>query len=508
MSGCRDRWCIMQIREAARGSGILLAISSLPSNYGIGTLGDAAYKFVDLLVDLKQKYWQILPLNPTGFGDSPYQSFSAFAGNPYLIDLDELVDEHLLLPEEIRGYYWGNNKSEVDYAALFDNRYQILEKAFGRFDEQEHGFQEFLEKNKDWIEDYSLYMALKKANKYRCWTEWPEEIRKKQPVALANCRKTLYNDIRFWGFCQYKFYEQWSKLREYARFKGISLIGELPFYVGEDSVDVWMHPEWFLLDEDGKAACVAAAVPDRHSRKGQKWGLPLYDWMAMGEDDFSWWRKRIQKSTEMYDIIRMNHFSGFVKNFAVPRKAAGAAAGKWIKGPGRKLVDAVNQELGSVPVIADDYGGKTLVPGVKKLLGKTGWYATKVLMFAFGDDPANEHLPHNYENRRMAVYAGTHDNETVAGYFRERTDYEMAYLYAYLDIDKQEDIPDALIRCAYASTADVVVIQMQDILKLGNEARMNVPATVGENWRWRLSSEQLPEERRAWLRNLAAVYRR
>lgn len=497
----------MQIQEITRGSGILLAISSLPSRYGIGTLGEAAHNFVDLLADLKQKYWQILPLNPTGYGDSPYQALSAFADNPYLIDLDELVKEGLLEPDEIREYNWGDSQTAVDYGVIFENRYQVLEKAFGRFDERENGFQTFLEENKDWLEDYSLYMALKKFSDFKGWKCWPEEIRKKQPVALAKCRKEMYNNIRFWEFCQYKFHEQWSKLRNYANRRGVRIIGEIPFFVGIDSVDVWMHPEYFLLG-DGRAAYRAAAVPDYFSDKGQVWGLPLYDWKAMEKDGFSWWRRRVKKSSEMFDVIRMNHFNGFVKDYAVRQDKTTTGVGKWFKGPGRKLTESLKEELGHVPVIADDYGGKALVPGVRKLLGKTGWYPGRVLMFAFDDDPANEHLPHNYENRYVAVYTGTHDNEMLASYFRDRTEYEMAYLYAYLGIGRPEEIPDALIRCAYASTADLAVIQMQDILMLGNEARMNVPAKVGENWKWRMDRSLLDEDRRAWLRNLAAVYRR
>ena len=308
--------------------------------------------------------------------------------------------------------------------------------------------------------------------------------------------------------CQYKFFKQWGKLREYANSKGIQLIGDVPFYVGKDSVDTWMHPEQFLLDENGEAAYVAAAIPDKFSETGQVWGNPLYNWPLMQEDGFSWWKRRMQISTKLFDVIRMDHFIGFVKNYMVPKDATDASGGRWMKGPGRKLTDALNSVLNGTTVIADDYGGKALIPGVKKLLAKTGWLDTKVLMFAFYGDPSNEHLPHNYPGSHTVVYAGTHDNDTIVGYFRDKTEYELAYLYEYLNISSQEEIPDALIRCAYASIADIAVIQMQDLLKLGNEARMNAPSTVGYNWRWRLNKEQLAESRRAWIRNLAAVYRR
>lgn len=323
----------MEGQEVARGSGILLAVSSLPSEYGIGTLGDAAFHFVDLLVDLKQKYWQVLPVGPTSFGDSPYQSLSAFAGNPYLIDLDQLAREKLLTPEEIRNYYWGTQKSAIDYAALFENRTLVLQKAFGRFDEHEPEFQQFVEENRDWVEDYGLYMALKVSNGNQNWQSWPENIQKKQPVALAKCRKEMYNNIMFWVFCQYKFFQQWGKLREYANSKGIQLIGDVPFYVGKDSVDTWMHPEQFLLDENGEAAYVAAAIPDKFSETGQVWGNPLYNWPLMQEDGFSWWKRRMQISTKLFDVIRMDHFIGFVKNYMVPKDATDASGGRWMKGP-------------------------------------------------------------------------------------------------------------------------------------------------------------------------------
>ena len=287
-------------------------------------------------------------------------------------------------------------------------------------------------------------MALKVSNGNQNWQSWPENIQKKQPVALAKCRKEMYNNIMFWVFCQYKFFQQWGKLREYANSKGVQLIGDVPFYVGKDSVDTWMHPEQFLLDENGEAAYVAAAIPDKFSETGQVWGNPLYNWPLMQEDGFSWWKRRMQISTKLFDVIRMDHFIGFVKNYMVPKDATDASGGRWMKGPGRKLTDALNSVLNGTTVIADDYGGKALIPGVKKLLAKTGWLDTKVLMFAFDGDPSNEHLPHNYPGSHTVVYAGTHDNDTIVGYFRDKTEYELAYLYEYLNISSQEEIPDAL----------------------------------------------------------------
>ena len=498
----------METHELTRGAGILLAISSLPSPYGIGTLGNAAYRFIDLLVDLKQRYWQVLPVGPTSFGDSPYQALSAFAGNPYLIDLDLLVQDGLLTTDEIRCYNWGTDDSKVDYSVLFENRMQILWKAFERFDTNSPDYKKFSDINKDWLDEYSLFMAIKNANENRSWLEWDLEIKKKQPVALAKCRKVLYNDITFWGFCQYEFFKQWDLLRNYAHSKGVQIIGDVAFFVGLDSADAWMHPEMFLLEEDGTPQYVAAAIPDKFSEEGQIWGNPLYNWEAMEMDGFSWWKKRIRMAERMFDVIRIDHFLGIVKNYSVPYQAIDTSNGKWFKGPGRKLTDCLNEELSRTIVIADDYGGKVLTPGAKKLLKKSGWLGTKVLMFAFDGNPMNEHLPHNYTERQTVVYAGTHDNATIAGYFRNKNEYELAYLYEYLNIHRIDEIPDALIRAAYQSTADLAIIQMQDVLRLGNETRMNEPGTVGANWRWRLNKEQLDDGRRTWIRNLAAVYHR
>lgn len=504
----RSRGYILEKKELTRGSGILLAISSLPSSYGIGTLGNAAFRFVDLLVDLKQKYWQVLPIGPTSFGDSPYQAMSVFAGNPYLIDLDNLIDEGLLSQNEISSYKWGNDRTGIDYAVLFENRYKILRQAFGRFRREQEAFLKFQMEQKDWLEDYALFMAIKHEHHDESWERWEEDLRKREPAALENSRERLKEDICFWKFCQYEFYNQWKALKEYANTRGVRIIGDVSFYMGLDSADVWANQELFLLEPDGTPSCVAAAVPDKFSSHGQVWGNPVYNWKRMEESGFLWWKRRILNRTKMFDVIRIDHFLGIVKDYTVPYGAWNASNGKWLKGPGRKLTNALNEVIGDCYFIADDYGGKTPIPGVKKLLDKAGWPGMKVLMFAFDGDTANEHLPHNYIDHHTVVYAGTHDNETIVGYFHEKTEYELAYIYEYLNISSKEDIPDALIRAAYASTADIAIIQMQDVLKLGNEARMNAPSTVGLNWRWRLGTEQLSEERRTWIRNLAAVYRR
>ena len=436
----KDRGRSLDAKRMARGAGILLAITSLPSSYGIGTLGDAAFQFIDLLVDLKQRYWQVLPIGPTSFGDSPYQSYSAFAGNPYLIDLDDLVQEKLLSVEEIRSFHWGNDEADIE--------------------------------------------------------------------ALKEYETTLHADILFYEFCQFEFFKQWKKLKEYANNRGIQLIGDLPFYVALDSVDVWANRELFLLEEDGTPKGVAGSPPDAFSENGQKWGSPVYNWSRMEEDGFAWWQARMLEHAKLFDVIRLDHFAAIVKYYVVPNKAEDGRSGKWSRGPGKKLTDAIEKVIGDTHIIVEDIAGKSPIPGVKKLMARTGWPGIKILMFAFGDDTANEHLPHNYTDCNLVVYAGTHDNETIVGYFRDKTDYELAYLYEYLNIKYKEEIPDALIRAAYASIADVVIIQMQDLMKLGNEARMNAPSTVGRNWRWRIGTDELSEERRAWIRTLASVYHR
>lgn len=496
----------MEAKAFTRGAGILLPIASLPSEYGIGTLGDAAYSFVDLLVDLRQKYWQVLPIGPTSFGDSPYQSFSAFAGNPYLIDLSTFVKEGLLTREEVKSYNWGSEGDDIDYANLFENRYQVLQKAFERFDEKDKEFRKFCEENGVWLSDYSFFMALKTFSGNREWLQWEPGLRNRELVIMKEYEEILEKQICFWKFCQFKFYTQWNRLRKYANNRGIKIIGDIPLYVALDSADVWAHRELFLLKEDGTPDMVAGCPPDAYSDSGQKWGNPLYDWSGMEKEGFSWWKNRMKTSTALYDIIRIDHFIGIVRYYSIPADDSTGKNGRWNKGPGRKFTNAIEKTVGNGRVIAEDLG--VGVPGVKKLMAKTGWPGMKVLLFAFDGNTANEYLPHNYTDTNIAVYAGTHDNDTVVGYFRDKTEYELAFLYEYLGISSKEEIPDAIIRLAYSSIADVVIIQMQDILKLGNEARMNLPSTVGQNWRWRFKKDGLSEERRTWIRTLATIYRR
>ena len=506
--------------KTMRESGILMPVSSLPGPYGIGCFGKEAFKFVDFLADAGQKIWQLLPLSPTGYGDSPYQSCSAFAGNPYFIDLDALKEEGLLTAAQLKAEPWGDDPKQVDYGTLYTSRYKVLRTAYAAWRKACKGlhgcsdyfpddYYAFTLANEDWLDDYALYMAVKGKYEGKGWMDWDEDIRFRRPEALSACREELAEEINYWKFLQFKFFEQWKKLKQYAKEKELQIVGDIPIYVALDSADVWSHPELFQLDEENLTPLKVSGVPpDAFSENGQKWGSPVYNWSRMEEDGFAWWQARMLEHAKLFDVIRLDHFAAIVKYYVVPNKAEDGRSGKWSRGPGKKLTDAIEKVIGDTHIIVEDIAGKSPIPGVKKLMARTGWPGIKILMFAFGDDTANEHLPHNYTDCNLVVYAGTHDNETIVGYFRDKTDYELAYLYEYLNIKYKEEIPDALIRAAYASIADVVIIQMQDLMKLGNEARMNAPSTVGRNWRWRIGTDELSEERRAWIRTLASVYHR
>lgn len=490
-----------------RGAGILLSITSLPSKYGIGTLGSEAYNFIDMLVDLRQKYWQVLPIGPSGFGDSPYQSFSAFAGNPYLIDLDGLVSDGLLRVEEINAFDWGSEETDIDYSIMFRNRFHILKTAFERFDINNKDFCAFREENKSWIEEYSLFMALKDYFENRPWQQWKDDIREYAPEAVLYYSELLKDEIDFWAFLQYEFFLQWDRMKAYANSRGISIIGEIPFYLSPDSADVWAHRNLFEINADGSLDEVAGCPPDAYSKGGQKWGNPLYDWEALASKGYAWWHERISMNVRLYDAIRINHFVGIVKEYAIPDDADDTAKGRWRKGPGKMLTDVIEDAAKDVPIMCEDFG-MVVIPQVRKLQNKLGWPGMKVLLFAFDADPANTHLPHNFDTTECVLYGTTHDSDTLVGFFKDKDDYQLAYLYEYLGIKKKEDIADAFIKLAYSSIANVVILQIQDILKLGNEARMNHPSTVGHNWRWRLWHDAISEERRDWLRTLAGIYRR
>lgn len=496
----------MSKKRFTRGAGILLSITSLPSAYGIGTLGEEAFRFVDLLMDLRQRYWQVLPIGPTSFGDSPYQAFSAFAGNPYMIDLDDLVRDGLLKKEEIASFNWGSDGQDINYAVLYANRFRVLEKAYERFNRRSEDFLAFCEDKKDWLEDYSLFMAIKTESNGKEWLNFSRELREREDKAISDYKSNNKEKLGFWKFCQYKFYYQWSKLKKYANSRGIEVIGDVPLYVALDSADVWSHRELFQLGEDGKPSRVAGCPPDAYSAAGQKWGNPLYDWKRIEKEDFSWWRMRMRENSKLYDAVRIDNFSGLFKYYSIPAEKGGVKDGKWEKGPGKSVLRILEEETDECKIMVEDLGA--YVPVAKKMREKMGWPGMKVLLFAFGGDVSSEYLPHNYIDCNTVVYAGTHDNETIVGCYRDKTEYELAFLYEYLNIDSKDEIPDAIIRLAYSCIADVVILQMQDILKLGNEARMNLPSTVGSNWRWRVWHDCLSEDRRTWIRTMSTIYRR
>ena len=494
-------------KPLGRGAGVLLPVSCLPSDYGIGTFGREAYCFVDFLAAAGQRYWQVLPLGPNGYGDSPYQSLSAFAGNPYYIDLQALTQQGLLLPGEAEEPDWGLRPDWVDYAKLYANRFSILKKAWLRSGwEQDTAFLSFCEKNKGWLGDYALFMALKGCFDGRQWQAWPEEVRLRRPAALAEYRERLQQEISFWQYVQYLFFSQWEKLKTYANQNGISIIGDIPIYVAMDSADVWVEGDLFQLDESRRPTAVAGVPPDMFSATGQLWGNPLYDWQAMERDGFAWWKARMSSSAALYDLIRIDHFIGVVNYYAIPAGENTAMNGQWMPGPGEKLLDAITPVLKGKKIIAEDLG--VVTPAVRRLLKKSGYPGMKLMEFAFDSDSSNENLPCHFE-KNMVIYGGTHDNETLAGFFGPGQNRQMLrFARRYLNVPQNVQIPWALIRSGYASCADTAVFQMQDFLGLDNQARINTPSTLGGNWCWRLVKGQLNGDLAVKIRDLTELYGR
>ena len=478
-----------------RSSGILMPIFSLPSPYGIGTMGKAAYEFADFLYRAGQRYWQMLPIGPTSYGDSPYQSFSTFAGNPYFIDLDMLVEDGLLRKDEIAGINWGTEPRYVDYGRIYESRFDVLSKAKERgWERDKQKVNAFIERNSRWLADYALFMALKRHFGMKSWTEWEDEdIRLRKPAAMAKYRELLREDIELFTYIQYLFFEQWTKLKAYINDLGIGIIGDIPIYVAMDSADVWAEPEFFQLDEKNLPVEVSGVPPDDFSTEGQLWGNPLYDWDKMQSDGFGWWIRRIDGAGKMYDVIRIDHFRGLASYWAVPYGETTAKNGKWRTGPGIALVNALKGWFHNLEFIAEDLGYAT--SDVEKLLKESGFPGMKVLEFAFDSrdtGSASDYLPHNYPVNSVA-YTGTHDNETLASWYQTITSAERAlvrdYLYDYATPEAQ--LYKSMIALIFRSAAATCIIPMQDWLGLNNSARINKPSTVGENWRWRLKKSQL-----------------
>ena len=492
-------------KELERGAGILLPISSLPSPYGIGTLGEKAYEFVDLLRASGQKYWQVLPVGPTSYGDSPYQSFSAFAGNPYFIDLDFLAEEGLISREELQSINWGSNPEYIEYDVIYNERFKILRKAFEASNHREtEEFKAFLEENEDWIQDFALFMAIKADHDNNEWLSWEADIRYRKPAAITKYKKKLADEIDFYIFMQYKFYEQWAKLKKYANKKGVQIIGDIPIYVALDSSDVWTNHTQFLLDKEWKPVNVAGCPPDMFSSYGQKWGNPIYDWKAMEKDDFAWWKRRMAASAKLYDVTRIDHFIGIVRYYNIPADGE-PKDGFYAEGPGIKLINAIDSAMGGAKVIAEDLG--VVVPEVVELIKQSGYPGMKVLQFSFDGDANSEHAFHNHA-KNYVEYIGTHDNDTIIGYFDTMGKNTKEYMMKYLGIDDMFKGANELIRLAYMSVADTVIIQMQDLLYKDSSARMNVPSTLGSNWKWRLQNGEFTNDLRDRLRELTKVYGR
>ena len=472
-----------------RTSGVLMPISSIPSPYGIGTMGKQARKFVDFLVKGGQKYWQILPICPTSYGDSPYQSFSSFAGNPYFIDLEYLCKDKLLTKKDCESFQWGSNPKYVDYGIMYESRYALLRKVYARFTKKEpQDFEKFCENEKQWLDDYALFMALKDANGGQAWSNWDKSLRLREKKAMEEATEKYSEEIRFYKMLQYLFYQQWNALKTYANEAGIEIIGDVPIYVAGDSADVWANPDQFYLDENLEPIEVAGCPPDAFSDDGQLWGNPLFRWDVMKKDGYTWWTRRIKAMSELYDIIRIDHFRGFDSFYAIPAKDDTAKNGQWKQGPGMDLFCELEKKLGKLPIIVEDLG--FLTPSVHKLLKDSGFPGMKVIQFAFDSREESDYLPHTYTNH-CVVYTGTHDNDTVMGWMKTAPKASVKYAKEYLNLTKEEGYNWGMMRAAWSSVADMAIVPMQDILGLGSEARINTPSTLGNNWKWRATPEQI-----------------
>jgi 4-alpha-glucanotransferase len=472
-----------------RASGVLMPISSLPSPYGIGTMGKSARKFIDFLEKAGQKYWQILPICQTSYGDSPYQSFSSFAGNPYFIDLEYLCKEKFLTKKECESYPWGDNPSYVDYGTMYASRYALLRKAYKRFRKAvPEDYDAFCKKENEWLEEYALFMAIKDANGGVSWLNWEPDLKRRKEPALAKAREAYADDIDFYRMLQYLFFKQWRALKAYANDKGIEIIGDVPIYVAMDSADVWANPAQFYLDRNLNPIEVAGCPPDAFAEDGQLWGNPLFRWDVMKKDGFTWWTKRVKAVAALYDIVRIDHFRGFDSYYAIPAKDDTARNGKWKKGPGIALFQTLEKNLGKLPIIAEDLG--FLTPSVHKLLKESGFPGMKVIQFAFDSREDSDYLPHNYPTN-CVVYTGTHDNDTVMGWMKTAPKQSVKFAKEYLNLTEEEGYNWGMMRAAWSSVADLAIVPMQDIIGLGSEARINIPSTLGNNWKWRATEDQI-----------------
>ena len=488
-----------------RECGVLMHITSLPGNYGVGTMGMHAYEFVDFLASAGQSYWQILPLTPTGYGDSPYQSCSAYAGNHYLIDLDMLAEEGLLDADLLEQTPWGIREDKVDFGLLYQSRLGVLRIAYERF-QGGADYDSFCQKNSFWLSDYALYMALKDATAGAAWYQWEEGLKKRDPDAVWQARQLHREQIRFYSFVQYIFYRQWNALHSYAKQKGISIIGDVPIYVPLDSVDVWSNAEMFQLDQNLSPVAVAGCPPDGFSKDGQLWGNPLYRWDVMKQDDYGWWMRRLEAAGSLYDVIRLDHFRGFESYWAVPYGDTTARNGRWEKGPGMDFFRAVKVHLPQTRLIAEDLG--FLTREVLDLRDESGYPGMKVLGFAFDSREPSTYLPHTYVANTVC-YTGTHDNMTMRQWLDTASEDAAAYASEYMQLREEEGLVWGVIRTGYSCVSNLCIVPMQDFLNLGAEGRMNYPGTMSDaNWTWRMKSGVLTQMLTQRIRKMATLYGR
>ena len=490
-----------------RSSGVLMHITSLPGQFGIGTFGKSAYNFVDFLEETKQTYWQILPLTTTSYGDSPYQSFSAVAGNLNLIDFSLLKEEGLLEESDYSNVNFGENPEKIDYALLFEVRRPILEKAVAntaKYSNVLAEIEKFEKDNSSWLADYAEYMAIKESFGYQSFIHWDEDIKKGEKAAREKYRTELQDSIRYYTVTQYFFFKQWLALKEYANGKGVKIIGDMPIYVSADSVEMWTMPELFKVDENNEPLYVAGCPADDFSPTGQLWGNPIYDWEKHKEQGFSWWIYRVQESFKIYDVLRIDHFKGFSDFWQIDKDAENAVNGTWEAGPGIELFQKIKEQLGDLPIIAENLG--FIDEKAEKLLDDSGYPGMKILQFAFpGED--NLDRPHHYTQNSVA-YTGTHDNDVVNGWYEKLSESEQELVSEYLNRRNDETITEAMIRGIYSSVSDYAIVTMQDLLDKDATSRMNVPSTVGGNWEWRMLAEDLTEERKEFLKNITVRYSR
>lgn len=490
-----------------RTAGVLMPIFSLPGKYGIGTFGEEAYRFVEFLKKSGQTYWQILPLSPTSYGDSPYQSFSAYAGNPYFIDFDLLKKDGYLCEEEYADIDWGKQDS-IDYSLLYQKRFAVLKRAYFRFMQNiPDDYRKFLIDNKGWLDDYALFMALKNANDGKSFVNWDESIKKRDKSALNEAVKLYGEDVEFFKVLQYLFEKQWFALKEYANENGVYIIGDIPIYVAYDSADVWCEPEQFYLDKDLVPIEVAGCPPDDFSATGQLWGNPIYNYKYMKNcaNPYDWWCRRIEYTLKLYDVIRIDHFRGFESYYAIPFGDKDATGGSWRKGPGIAFFKQLKKRFGNLPIIAEDLGFMT--DEVKKMLEQSSFPGMKVLEFAFDSKSDSEYLPHNcYKN--CVVYTGTHDNDTIVGWQNTLSKEDLKFAKEYMNAGESENLNWPMIRTAYATSSDTVIIPMQDFLGLDSKARINIPSTLGNNWCWRIDGGCINDWLAGIIKELTKTYRR